>query len=202
MEKVPTETGLRWCPIIQKGKDTKSKQIYERSPAIYYDRVDKFLKVYISTDELIAFPQGEYVTSNARIPYYRWHHIAVVRTQSRIRLYINGIIDAVNSTVGWSETNQDSFFVGNTPWTLTECPITMFIDDLRFYDNRVLLEEEIEAESYGALGSIEPYFMRLGCINCVFNEALKSCPDSHHLCTSIELHSSGYSVARAMGWTD
>ena len=100
IQKDSSTSGDRWCPIVQKGKDEESDVVYERAPAVYYDRQDKFLKVYISTDEVVNFPQGEYVLSNARIPYYRWHHIGIVRTQSRIRLYVNGIIDAVNSTDG------------------------------------------------------------------------------------------------------
>lgn len=202
MHKDPSDTGLRWCPIIHKGTDDEENLIYQRSPAIYYDREDKFLKVYVSTDEMIQYPQGEYVISNARIPYYKWHHIAVVRTQSRIRLYVNGIIDAINSTAGWTETNKNPFYIGNTPWTTGSCPISMYVDDLKFYDNRELTEEEVEAEAFGALGAIEPYFIRLSCINCAYEEAVEACPDTHHMCTSIELHSAGYAVARAMGWTD
>lgn len=202
MHKTSADTGFRWCPVLQKGKDTESDLIYERAPAIYYDREDKFLKTYVSTDEQVLFPQGEYVMSNARIPYYRWHHIAVVRTQSRIRLYVNGIIDAVNSTEGWTVTNENNWYLGNAPWTVEDCPISMYLDEIRFFDNRELLEEEVEAEAFGALGAIEAYFIRLGCINCDFQTAEESCPDTHHLCTSIELHSAGYTVARAMGWTD
>jgi Concanavalin A-like lectin/glucanases superfamily len=202
VQKVSLDSGIRWCPIIQKGVDTASNNTYQRSPAIYYDRQDKFLKVYVSTRLTAKYPQGEYVISNARIPYYRWHHIAVVRTQSRIRLYVNGIIDAVNSTSGVTVTNSNSLFVGNTPWTLQDCPLYIYIDELRFYDNRELAEEEVEAESYGALGAIEPYYIRLGCINCDYDLASTSCTKLYHLCTSIELHSGGYAVARAMGWTD
>ena len=202
MHKDPADTGHRWCPIIQKGTDDESNLIYDRSPAVYYDREDKFLKVYVSTDEIVNFPQGEFVVSNARIPYYRWSHIAVVRTQSRIRLYVNGIIDAVNATEGWTEPNEDPWYLGGTPWTTGDCPISMYIDEVRFFDGRELLEEEVEAEAFGALGSIEAYFIRLGCINCNYETAQGACPNTHHLCTSIELHSAGYAVARAMGWTD
>ena len=59
MHKDPADSGFRWCPILQKGEDDESDLIYERAPAIYYDREDKFLKVYVSTDEMVNYPQGE-----------------------------------------------------------------------------------------------------------------------------------------------
>ncbi|CAG9334355.1 unnamed protein product [Blepharisma stoltei] len=194
--------GLRWCPLLQKGNDQEDQVIYERVPAVYYDREDRQLKAYVSTDEDVKHPQGEYVISNARIPFNRWTHIGVVRTQSRIRLFVNGIKDAVNSTDGWTQTNSSPLYIGNTPSTLEDCPVSFYVDEVRYF-NRELEEEEIEAESAGALGAIEAYYIRLGCINCVLSDAEESCPeDTHHLCTSIELHSAGYQVARAMGWTD
>jgi hypothetical protein len=202
IEKTDSSTGYRWCPLLQKGLDDESNVQYQRAPAVFYDREDKFLKVYVSTDEIVDFPMGEFVVSNARVPYYKWHHVAVVRTQARIRLYVNGIIDAVNSTKGWTMTNENSLFIGSTPSMYESCPLSLRVDDVRFYDGKELSESDVEAEAFGALGTIEPYYVRLGCINCKYDDAVNSCPDTHHLCSSIELHSGAYAVARAMGWTE
>lgn len=203
MQEDSATEGLRWCPLIQKGTDDEASVSYERAPAVYFDRQDRQLKAYVSTDEDVKYPQGEYAISSARIPYNRWTHVGVVRTQSRIRLYVNGIIDSVNSTDGWTTSNSSPLYLGNTPSLLDDCPVSFLLDEVRFF-NRELYEEEVEAESAGALGAIEAYYIRLGCINCILDEAEDACEDTetHHLCTSIELHSGGYQVARAMGWTD
>lgn len=195
-----TSSGLRYCPILQKGIDDSSNKSYRRTPAIFLDRKDKCLKVYVTTTETVDYPMGEYVESNARIPYQRWTHVGVVRTEKRIRLYVNGIIDAVNATEGWTTINTDPLYLGKTPWHQTDCKVPLYIDDVKFF-KRELYEEEMEAEAFGALGHIEAHYIRLGCINCELSEANTSCPDGYHLCTSIELHSGGYAVARANGWT-
>lgn len=195
-----TSSGLRYCPILQRGIDNTSTQTYHRTPAIFLDRKDKGLKVYVSTTENVDFPLGEFVESNARIPYQRWTHLGVVRTEKRIRLYVNGVIDAVNATEGWTSMNTDPIYVGKTPWHETDCKVPLYIDDIKYF-KRELYEEELEAEAFGALGHIEAHYIRLGCINCQLTEANTACPDNYHLCTSIELHSGAYAVARANGWT-
>jgi len=67
----------------------------------------------------------------------------------------------------------------------------LLLDEVRFY-NRPLLEFEIQAESYSSLGDIEPEYIKLGCIDCTLEKSEKSCLDTYHLCTAIELHNGGY----------
>lgn len=143
--------------------------------------------------------KGENLFSNARLSYQRWHHIALTVSENKMKLYVNGILDAVNITEGRMMINEMSLFIGGTPWHREDCNLPSYIDELRFY-NRKLNEEEIEAEAAPALGGIEPNFINLGCINCALETAAKSCNDGYHLCTSVELHTGGYQVARAMGW--
>lgn len=45
----------------------------------------------------------------------RWTHIAFIRSDKTITLYINGQMDGMNSTVGWSVNNEDPLFIGSTP---------------------------------------------------------------------------------------
>ena len=196
--KANPHSGLRWCPLLQKGQD--SEDTYERAPAVFFDRHTRGLKVYVSTGS-DDFPQGEYVQSNARLAYGRWNAIGVVRSQSNIYLYVNGILDNSNSTTDWTETNESPLFVGNTPETLDECPVALLVDELRYY-NSELSEADIEALAMGALSQIEPHFVKLGCVDCSLLDAAEACQDEYHLCTSIELHSGAYSVARVNGWTE
>lgn len=189
-------TQMRWCPVLQKGLDDPENGDYKRTPGVFLDRLDRLLRVFVSTSEDTAFPMGEHVESNARIPIRRWTHLTVIRTEHRIRLYVNGILDAVNATEGTTETNDDAFYIGNTPSHLEDCNAPLFLDEVKFF-NRELTQGEIEGEAAGALGSIEASYIRLGCINCSAKHAEKECDDGYHLCHSIEVHSGVYQVARA-----
>ena len=198
-EETINQTGLRWCPILQKGIDDESSQVYERTPAIFFDREQHMLRVYISTTEGTDFPEGEYLESNAHLPLQRWTHIVVIRTTQKLQLYVNGIFDRLNSTEGWTEPNASPLYVGNTPARLEECPVPLLIDELRYY-NREMTIEEIYSEASGALGQIESRFVQFGCAECTLEDANNACNTGYHLCTTIELHSGVYDVVRAMGW--
>jgi len=100
----------------------------------------------VTTTAYEEFPDGEVLESNARIPIRRWTHIAVVRTDRRIRLYVNGIIDAVAGTSGTSELNEGPLYIGSTPWHEEDCSMNYLIDNFKFF-NRELTEIEVEAES-------------------------------------------------------
>lgn len=198
-EDLKQKKGLRWCPLLQKGVDDSFESIYFRSPALFFDRKERVLKAVVTTTAANTQPQGEFLFSNAKLQYQRWNHIALLVKENKIKLYINGILDAVNATEGRPSINDMPLFVGNTPWHIEDCNVPSYIDELRFY-NRALNEEEIEAEAAPALGGVEPNYINLGCINCGLEQANKACLDGYHLCTSIELHTGGYQVARAMGW--
>lgn len=190
-----------WCPLLQKGNDDATNVIYERTPAVFFNRNTRGIRVYITTTEAGDFPEGEFVDSYARIQYHRWNHIAVIRTQSKIKLYINGIPDNTNSTEGWTSPNKSPLYIGSTPAKLEACQMPLLIDEVRYFD-RELTEIEIQSEAAGALGQIEPRYIKFGCYDCTVSSASSACSSSYHLCTTIELHSGGYSVARINGWTD
>lgn len=73
------------------------------------------------------------------------------------------------------------------------------IDNLRVY-NIDLKEAWIQAEAAPALGGVEPNFVQLGCDKCGLKKAASACPQEYHLCTTVELYTAGYHVARSMGW--
>jgi len=193
--------GIRYCPILQRGNDDLFSKVFKRSPALYYDRVGKNLKVFIST-KLESEPQGEGVTSNAQINPQRWMHIALVKSEMKIKLYINGIVD--NSFTLKEEAVGDAqgdLFIGNVPWLKDSCSYPFLIDEMRYY-NIAVQEENIQAEASPAFGGVDSTFIMLGGMNLDIKAAGNSCVDGYHVCTSIELHTGGYQVARAMGWLD
>lgn len=143
--------------------------------------------------------KGEYVTSNARIIPGRWTHIGIVRTGTKTKLYVNGILDVTAVTVGSTVTNTYSIYVGNVPWRTEECQVQGYYDDIRVY-SRDLYETEIEAEAAPAQGIYYPGFLQLGCLNCQLEQAVQSCTSGYHICTTIEIHSAAYTIAKNMGW--
>jgi hypothetical protein len=129
----------------------------------------------------------------------RWIHIALIKQGYKIKVYFNGILDNELATTQNIENNEDSLYVGNVPWLKDQCDFPYLIDELRYY-NTALNEDFIQAEASPSLGGVEPNFIQMGCNDCTLDLAAKSCVDGYHLCTSIELHTGGYQVARAMGW--
>ena len=185
----------RLCPVLQKGED--NDLTYERAPAIFLDTKEKFIQVNISTEES---SKGEYLKSNARLQNHRWYHLGLVRAKKSIYLYVNGILDSTNSTEGSTLSNESPLYIGNTPACLEKCSLAFLMDELKFF-NGELSEKEIGNESFGSLGQIEAEFVKFGCSSCTVLEASNYCEEGYHLCTTIELHSGAYAVARIMGWT-
>ena len=158
------------------------------------------MKIYLKTNaENVT--EGEILVSNAKIANQRWLHISVVKANNNLKLYVNGILDSQILLKGDIEINQGDLYIGNTPGMSKNCLFPFYIDELRYYDSPVT-EFNIQAESSPALGGIEPGFLQFGCKECSLSDASTSCVDGYHLCTSIELHTGGYQVARAMGWLD
>ncbi len=188
----------RFCPLIQRGVDDLSSKTYKRAPALYYDRKEKILKFYVKTTNPDN-PQGESVTSNAAVTSQRWLHIGLVKSGYNIKIYVNGILDNQVTTTQNLENNEDALFIGNVPWLKDQCDFPYLIDELRFY-NIAIEEDFLQAEASPSLGGIEPNFIQLGCMDCSLKDASKSCTENFHLCTSVELHTGGYQVARSMGW--
>jgi len=188
------------CPLIQRGDDDLYTKIYQRGPAIYLDRQTKNLKIYIKTTNP-ENPQGEILLSNAKIANQRWLHIALTKSNNKIKLYVNGILDSQLILKNDIEINQGNLYIGNVPWLKNQCNFPFLIDELRYYDT-FLSEYNIGAEASPALGGIEPSFIQFGCKDCGVSDAKSICVDGYHVCTSIELHTGGYQIARAMGWLD
>lgn len=192
--------GIRYCPFVQRGKDDLFNKVFKRSPALYYDRVQKYLKVFVSTSSQDD-PQGESMTSHSRINPQRWVHIGLVKSENKLKLYINGILDNTLNIKNEATFPKDEFFIGGVPWLKESCSYPFLIDEMRYY-SIALQEELLQAEASPALGELDSSFLALGGMDVDVTTAANICTDGYHICTGIELHTGGYQVARSMGWLD
>jgi hypothetical protein len=189
--------GIRFCPLLQRGEDNLNDKEYQRGPALYFDRKDRSLKVYVSTSDKDS-EKGESLSSNGKVTLQRWLHIAVTKSQNIIKLYINGILDSKVELKGTGLSIKSSFYIGGAPWLIDECEYPFLIDELRYY-NTSMDEDRIQAEASPVLGGIEPSFLQIGCLDCSLKEAGTVCPEDYRLCSSIELHTGAYQIARSLG---
>ena len=98
------------------------------------------------------------MTSNARLPLERWTHVGVVRKKGEMRLYVNGILDALQKFNGTTTPNSHPIFIGAVPWHKEECQVPMYMDEVRLFSG-VVQEALLEAEASPALGGVEPSFV-------------------------------------------
>ncbi|EGR32484.1 NLI interacting factor-like phosphatase family protein, putative [Ichthyophthirius multifiliis] len=193
--------GKKECPIIQKGFDNLIEGKFERQPGIYFNKEKRSIKIFISTLDTNEFLEGNILESNARLSYNKWAHISLSKSSQKIKLYINGILDQVAVLQSFDVENDSPFYIGNTPWFSDDCILNAFVDELKIY-NYEIKSYQVQAEASMFLGGIEPSFLHLGCINCELETAKQSCIQGYHLCTSLEIYSGAYNVARIMGWIE
>ena len=165
---------------------------------MYFDRKKKIIKNYVKTLEADLI-QGEVLVSNARISVQKWFHFAFRKKGNELKFYVNGILDSKINLKAFATQIKSSLYIGGVPWLKDQCSFAFLMDEIRYY-NIAISEDYIQAEASPVLGSIEPSFIQLGCINCNLKDAAVSCTDGYHVCTSVELHTGGYQVARNLGW--
>jgi hypothetical protein len=49
--------------------------------------------------------KGEETESSARLLRERWYHLSIVRDEKKLKLYVNGILDSMSITEGFTLTN-------------------------------------------------------------------------------------------------
>lgn len=237
--------GIRFCPLLQKGKDDLESKTFERFPSIYLDRKNKNLKINVKINQQKKnnnstnsnnstnndnennedeedeeeeeennnnsnsteiknkenLEEGKSLISNSKIQKQKWLHISLIKKHKKLKLFINGILDSELKISQEILNNKDSLYIGGTPWLKKDCQFPFIIDELRYY-NKGISESLIKSEAAPALGGIEPDFIQLGCINCSLKKAKKSCKRNYQICSTIELHTAGYQIARSLGWID
>jgi len=192
----------RWCPLLRKGVYVAQAQEFANAPAILFSFRTGHVRASITTNTS-SRGDGEFVDSNARLVAGRWAHIAVVHHAKRgsLLIYMNGILDSTTRTRGKLVLNDYPLYIGGDPFTASQCEHMIFMDELRAYA-RAVSPHEIQAEAAPALGGLDPSFVHLGCLSCSLEEAIRSCPTGRAICSSLELHTGGYQVARSLGWLD
>ena len=185
------DQGEKNCPIIQKGDNNGTN--YESIFTIIYDREEKNLKINVHSSN------EEELLSQSKVLPRHWVHIAVIKTKENvIQLYVNGIFDNQFALTSNFESNHSSLFIGGTPQTKEDCKYHFLIDELRFYKTEVE-QDYIQAEASPVLGGVSPNFLKIGCKDFLLEEAKAKCTDGYRLCTSIELHTGGFQIARNLG---
>lgn len=186
------------CPLINKGDDDLAGNTYSRYPGIFFNKKEKYFRIFIKTD-IEDHIQGESFKSNAKAIVEKWLHISLIKNDKNLLFYVNGILDAKFEIKGNPIINRNSLYIGGTPSFKDDCQYPFLLDELRYY-NSAIEDDFIQAEASPVLGGIEPNFLQLGCFDCGFDDALKSCKEGYRVCSSIELHTGGYQICRAMGW--
>lgn len=169
----------KWCAIVSKGDGAPRIEVHSKTRKI---------RVKTSSGEVKP------ATSRASLGASRWTHLAVTKSNDRLRLYVNGVPELSTAITADSvKVSTDDLVVGDK-----ECAFPMYVDELRTYD-AVLEEDEIAAEGGHALGGDGQGF-RIGCVSCTKTEAKESCEENWHICTKLELYAGGYRFAKAMGY--
>jgi len=181
-----------WRTVMHKGGRDE-----ERTPTLFLEPLTRGLEFFVSTADA-SQPMGERLWSNSFVPLHRWTHLAAIAEGHSLRLYINGLLDSENVTVGSVVHNNGPFFLGGDPWRPAG-GFDGFIDEFKFY-SRALTTDEIQASAGFALGGVEPAFVELGCMGCALDAAAATCAANYHLCNTHDLYAGGYMVARSMGW--
>jgi len=188
----------QWCPLLRKGVSSPTATESFSTPALLYSQLTGQLRVSVTTNWTSSL-HSEYVDSNARLRPNRWVHLAIVHHGSKLLLYVNGILDAATKVAGAVQPNNYPLYIGGDPFSAEHCAHATYLDELRAY-SRALVPHELRAEATLALGGADPSLVHLGCSHCGLMEAAKSCPSARHLCSSMELHTGAYQVAKSMGW--
>jgi len=187
-----TDSTGQWRTLVHKGE-----RDHERTPTLFLEPQTRGLEFFVSTlDD--SQEAGERVWSNSFVPMRRWTHIAACAENRNLRLYINGILDAENTTVATPVHNVGPMYVGNDPWRPSG-GVNGYVDEMKYY-TRMLQVDEIQAEAQSALGLCEPSFAELGCMGCSIDNCPKTCRSGYRMCTERDHHMCGYQIARSMGW--
>lgn len=187
----------QYCPIVRKGINDPASQQHFHAPALLFDKATRRLRLSMTTNaDRTRF--GEHTDSNAKLGPNRWFHVGIVhyQTAKTTRLYVNGILDATLAAQGFAESNDFPLYVGGDPYT--KCDLPLLVDEVQVLDRAAEVGELQAAAAF--VSGVDASFVRLACVDCALDVAMKNCPVTYHICTSLDLHSGALQVARTLGW--
>ena len=85
---------------------------------------------------------GTLLQSNSELAVNEWSHVAAIKDGKKMKIYINGELDAEGEDGQTTVNNEQSLFIGKRPQFATE-GIQGIIDEIRIW-RRILSEDEIE----------------------------------------------------------
>eukprot|EP00299_Pterocystis_sp_00344_P016822 c8439_g1_i1.p1 GENE.c8439_g1_i1~~c8439_g1_i1.p1 ORF type:complete len:544 (+),score=152.35 c8439_g1_i1:39-1670(+) len=200
-----SDSNKQWRTLLHKG----SKDV-ERTPTLMLEPDIRGLEFLVSTTDK-SQPAGERVWSSSVVPLRQWTHIAAVIDGRAMRLYVNGILDSENITIGDIVTNEGPIYLGNDPWRKdgsTGC----LVDDLRYY-SRALSNEEISVEAgLTESGGVAAGSVILACSDCSLDMCIASCKrwktpgigasTRYQMCSQRDMVSGAYLAIRSRGWAN
>lgn len=180
-----------WRTIFSKGSTAD-----ELNPALLLYPDERRLRAHLSPHAQENENRHGVLDSTGLLPLRRWTHLALTSTGGVMRLYINGQLDGEAIVSSNYVSNHAPLHIGRDPW---RAGIKAYVDDFRWY-NRLLTASEVRALTFPSLTGIGTDFVRLGCADCTFPEAVGKCKGDSHMCSLQELFAGGFHTARVMGW--
>ena len=193
---------MMYCPVILKGFDDFSLQTYSRYPGIFINENTRRVRAFVSLANKDKYKDGIWTESIGRVPLQRWTHISFAFDRHKMEIYLNGILDSYQTLDGREVIfNREKLYIGGHPSYSQGCKLVYYLDNLKVF-NKVSTHFSLEAEAFGALGTISPSQIMIGCIGCDFIDAKNSCIAHYHLCTNAEMVSGVAQAVRILGWVD
>ena len=191
--------GNRYCPIFQKGIDDFVTRNFKRSPAIIFDRKEKLLRFYFSTNA--GDEEGELIESKSKLLYQRWYNITLIKSNGNVKIFINGLLDSEIVLKGVAIEDYQDIFIGGVKNLKNVCQFPFLIDEFKFY-NTDIPRYVVDSENSLQLGGNISDSFKYGCKDCNYSDATKSCNGGYRLCNALELNNGGLQISRTLGWVD
>ncbi|CAA9986611.1 conserved Plasmodium protein, unknown function [Plasmodium knowlesi strain H] len=203
----PTNNFRNVLSQIHKGEETIA--------VLLYPHVNK-LSVRVLTDQ----SSNEGMSSMGQIPLRRWTNIAISMDDTKVEIYINGVLDnsvlikqsvkdKANGNVdanGNRSGNADDSIEGRggditIGKNMHYSSFNGYLDELYFF-NRSLNRTEINSFALTSVTGIhDPEFVYVGSYGCDYATSMRVdlCKENYHLCSSFQLYSGGIHYARING---
>ena len=189
-----------YCPLLLKGLDDFEKNHFDRFPGIFIQENTRRLRAFVSLANRDKYRDGIWTESIGRIPMQRWTHVSFAFNRHKLELSINGVLDSFQPLDGRElATNREKLYIGGHPSYAQGCKMAYYMDNLKVFD-RLASQFAVEAEAQGAMGSVSPNSIMLGCLDCDFVTAKNACVQHFHLCTNVEVISGVAQAIRILGW--